>query len=346
MREWVAPERRACGCASTTSTGCGSTRARDRRHAARGTSWPSWPSAVRAAATPRRRSLIAESDLNDPRMVAAAGERRARHATPSGATTSTTRCTRCSPASATATTPTSAGRRTSATAYRRPFVYDGRYSRFRGRRHGAPADGSAAAQFVVSRQNHDQVGNRAARRPAAAPGRARLAAAGVDPAVALRAAALHGRGVRRGRALPVLHRPHRPGDRRRPPATGGGASSPPSRASAEEVPDPQDPETFARSKLDPASGEPGDARRSTGGCSRCAASLPRRGAARCDFDEDGRAGSRVRRGAVEVVGNFGDRRRGGARGGTASWCWRPTPGAELRDGRRAAARAGRRAVVR
>ena len=41
------------------------------------------------------------------------------------------------------------------------FVYDGSYSPFRDRRHGAPAGNLPGDRFVVSIQNHDQVGNRA-----------------------------------------------------------------------------------------------------------------------------------------------------------------------------------------
>ncbi|MEJ7798450.1 MAG: malto-oligosyltrehalose trehalohydrolase [Solirubrobacteraceae bacterium] len=48
-----------------------------------------------------------------------------------------------------------------AKAYMRPFVHDGRYSSFRRRRFGAPADDRPQRQFVVFAQNHDQVGNRA-----------------------------------------------------------------------------------------------------------------------------------------------------------------------------------------
>ena len=48
-----------------------------------------------------------------------------------------------------------------AKAFRRPFVHDGDYSAFRRRRFGAPADDRPAEQFVVFAQNHDQVGNRA-----------------------------------------------------------------------------------------------------------------------------------------------------------------------------------------
>ena len=61
-----------------------------------------------AAALGRRVQVIAESDLNDPRVVRPPERRRARASTRSGATTSITRCTRCSPARTRATTPTSA----------------------------------------------------------------------------------------------------------------------------------------------------------------------------------------------------------------------------------------------
>ncbi|MDX1583332.1 MAG: DUF3459 domain-containing protein, partial [Thermoanaerobaculia bacterium] len=40
------------------------------------------------------------------------------------------------------------------------FVYDGRYSRHRRRRHGAPVSETDASRFVVCIQNHDQIGNR------------------------------------------------------------------------------------------------------------------------------------------------------------------------------------------
>jgi maltooligosyltrehalose trehalohydrolase len=42
-----------------------------------------------------------------------------------------------------------------------PFVYAWTYSKHRRRKHGAPADGLGADRFVVCLQNHDQVGNRA-----------------------------------------------------------------------------------------------------------------------------------------------------------------------------------------
>jgi len=42
-----------------------------------------------------------------------------------------------------------------------PFVYAWDYSAFRGRKHGAPPVGLSGDRFVVCLQNHDQVGNRA-----------------------------------------------------------------------------------------------------------------------------------------------------------------------------------------
>jgi len=48
-----------------------------------------------------------------------------------------------------------------ATALREGYVHQGRYSPHRARRHGRPPTGVAAHQLVVCAQNHDQVGNRA-----------------------------------------------------------------------------------------------------------------------------------------------------------------------------------------
>jgi maltooligosyltrehalose trehalohydrolase len=48
-----------------------------------------------------------------------------------------------------------------AKALRDVYVYDGRYSRYRGRRHGRPTTDVTAHNFVTFSQDHDQVGNRA-----------------------------------------------------------------------------------------------------------------------------------------------------------------------------------------
>jgi maltooligosyltrehalose trehalohydrolase len=48
-----------------------------------------------------------------------------------------------------------------AAALRDGYVYQGQYSPYRGRRHGRPPRSVDADQIVVSAQNHDQIGNRA-----------------------------------------------------------------------------------------------------------------------------------------------------------------------------------------
>jgi maltooligosyltrehalose trehalohydrolase len=67
-----------------------------------------------------------------------------------------------------------------AKALRQGWVYDGGWSPHRQRRHGRPPIGLDGDQFVVSTQNHDQVGNRAAGERSSAlmsDGRLRIAAA-------------------------------------------------------------------------------------------------------------------------------------------------------------------------
>ncbi|HTV08911.1 MAG TPA: malto-oligosyltrehalose trehalohydrolase [Candidatus Aquilonibacter sp.] len=46
-------------------------------------------------------------------------------------------------------------------ALKHGYVYDGQYSRYRKRRHGRPTNGVSAHHFIHFDQNHDQVGNRA-----------------------------------------------------------------------------------------------------------------------------------------------------------------------------------------
>lgn len=48
-----------------------------------------------------------------------------------------------------------------ATALREGYIYQGQHSAYRRRRHGRPPTGIRADQLVVSSQNHDQIGNRA-----------------------------------------------------------------------------------------------------------------------------------------------------------------------------------------
>ena len=134
-----------------------------------------------------------------------------------------------------------------AKAFRRPFVHDGQYSSFRRRRFGAPAPDRPAAQFVVFDQNHDQVGNRALGDrlpPAARPLAAFLTLLSpFTPMLFM--------GEEHGEAAPFqFFSDHideeiavatREGRRREFAAFAAFAG--------EEVPDPQDPATFRRSKL-------------------------------------------------------------------------------------------------
>jgi maltooligosyltrehalose trehalohydrolase len=66
-----------------------------------------------------------------------------------------------------------------ARAFETPFLYGGQYSPYRKRKFGAPPDGLSGDRFVVCLQNHDQVGNRATGdrlTHALAPAQRRLAA--------------------------------------------------------------------------------------------------------------------------------------------------------------------------
>jgi maltooligosyltrehalose trehalohydrolase len=209
--------------------------------------------AVHAAgdAADRRTLVIAESDLNDPRIVRQAPREgygcdgqwsddfhHAVHA--------------CLTGERSGYYADFGGVGVVAEALRRPFVYAGRYSPHRRRTHGAPADDAARDRFVVCIQNHDQVGNRA--------GGERLDALVTFPQRKLAAALLllsgyvpllfmgEEYGERRpfqyfvSHGDPELVRAVRDG-RRREFASFGWAA---------DVPDPQAEETFERSTLDPS----------------------------------------------------------------------------------------------
>ena len=151
---------------------------------------------------------------------------------------------------------------------------------FRRRRFGAPGRGRARrAQFVVFSQNHDQVGNRAFgdRHAARERGRWPPSARCSSPFVPLLFM-----GEEYGEQAPFqffsdhIDAGDRGGHARGPPR----ASSPPSPRSASEVPDPQDPATFERSKLTPPARR-GARASSTGELiaaapARCPAARPRR----------------------------------------------------------------------
>jgi len=107
----------------------------------------------------RKVQLLAESDLNDPRLVRSPEQggfgldaqwaddvHHTIHATLTGERSGYYADFQ--------------GVATIADVYREPFFYARRYSPFRGRTHGRPATDVPKKRFVVSAQNHDQVGNR------------------------------------------------------------------------------------------------------------------------------------------------------------------------------------------
>ncbi len=134
-----------------------------------------------------------------------------------------------------------------AKAFRRPHVHDGTYSTFRRRRFGAPANDRPVEQFVVFAQNHDQVGNRALgdRLPANARALAAFATLLAPFVPMLFMGEEHGE-----RAPFQFFSDHI--DKRIATATRDGRRrefAAFAEFAGEEVPDPQDPATFERSRL-------------------------------------------------------------------------------------------------
>jgi maltooligosyltrehalose trehalohydrolase len=203
-----------------------------------------------AAAVRRPLFLIAESDLNDPRFVrsrdaggyglAASWADEWHHALHAALT-----------GDVTGYYEDFGSLSLLAKALRQAWVYDGIYSPHRQRVHGRPPSGLTGSQFVVSAQNHDQIGNRAAGERSAAlmsEGRLRVAAALLltSPFVPMLF-----QGEEWGAATPFLYFTDHsdPGlgqtvseGRRHEFASFGWDPC--------DVPDPQDVATFERSRLD------------------------------------------------------------------------------------------------
>jgi maltooligosyltrehalose trehalohydrolase len=124
------------------------------------------------------------------------------------------------------------------------FVYDGRYSRFRDRRHGRPATGLSGHRFFSYLQNHDQIGNRAKGERSShliSPGRLKIAAGLVltSPFVPLLF-----QGEEWGASTPFQYfTDHEDPKLGRAVSEGRRSEFSAFAWSAEEVPDPQDPAT-------------------------------------------------------------------------------------------------------
>jgi maltooligosyltrehalose trehalohydrolase len=186
-----------------------------------------------------------------------------------------------------------------AKALHRPHVHDGSYSAFRRRRFGAPADDVPVERFVVFSQNHDQVGNRAFgdRMPSEARPLAAFCAL-LSPFVPLLFM-----GEEYGEDAPFqFFSDHIDPDIARATRDGRRAEFASFASfSAEEVPDPQDPATFERSKLTRQRDET-----LAGMYSELLAvrgELPSGDADEITFDEEAHW-LRVRRGRFELVCNF------------------------------------------
>jgi maltooligosyltrehalose trehalohydrolase len=197
------------------------------------------------------------------------------------------------------------------------FVNDGRYSAFRRRRHGRPATGLPGDRFLGYLQNHDQVGNRAMGERSAAltsPGRLRIGAALV---LAAPFVPMLFQGEEWAASTPFQYfTDHQDPElaaavsrgRRREFAAFGWRE--------EDVPDPQDPRTFERSRLDwserdqPSHREMLDWHRALIALRRSHPDLSDSRMDRVEARADDAQGWLVlRRGAVSVVCNLSDQPR-------------------------------------
>jgi len=139
-------------------------------------------------------------------------------------------------------------------AFHRPHVHDGTFSTFRRRRFGAPADDVAPERFVVFSANHDQVGNRAFGDRLPVP--ARPLAALLTCLAPFTPMLFQGEDY--GERAPFLffsdHIDAKIADATREGRRREFAAF---AAFGQEVPDPQDPATFAASKLTREGDPPG-----------------------------------------------------------------------------------------
>ncbi len=275
--------------------------------------------AVHALAAQQRRPLfvIAESDLNDPRLVTApeAG----------GHGLDAQWCDDFHHALWTALSGERQGYysdfgslATLAKATERAFVHDGTYSAFRGRSHGRQVPGHLPAhRFVAFLQNHDQIGNRAIGDRAGATLSAGMLRVGAALLLTSPFTPMLFMGEEWGattpwqfftdHTAPDLAVAVRKGRRSEFAAHGWGP---------DEIPDPQDEATFARSKLDwselksPRHTSLLKWYRRLTTLRRTLPDLtdPALPSVHCSFDEDARWFV-LRRGQVAIVCNLSDRRQ-------------------------------------
>jgi maltooligosyltrehalose trehalohydrolase len=136
---------------------------------------------------------------------------------------------------------------------RTPFFHDGTWSSFRGRRHGRQVDADSAPgwRFVASLQTHDQVGNRAQGDRLSASLDPGLLACGAAMLLTSPWTPMLFMGEEWGAATPwQFFTDHTNPDIAAATAQGRKAEFAEHGWDEADVPDPQDPETFRRSKLD------------------------------------------------------------------------------------------------
>jgi maltooligosyltrehalose trehalohydrolase len=137
-----------------------------------------------------------------------------------------------------------------AKALREAYVYQGQYSPFRRRRHGRPPAGVAADQLIVCAQNHDQIGNRArGERLSMLLDVPRLKAVAALTVLSPFVPMLF-QGEEWGAGTPFLYFTDHQDPKLAHAVTEGRSREFASFGWAGEVPDPQAAETFERSKLD------------------------------------------------------------------------------------------------
>jgi len=138
-----------------------------------------------------------------------------------------------------------------AKALRQAYVYDGCYSNYRKRSHGRKPEGLDGSRFLGYAQNHDQVGNRArGERLSHLVNHRRLKIAAALVLTAPFVPMLF-QGEEWAASSPFLYfTDHREPDLARAVREGRGKEFAAFGWKPDEIPDPQDPGTFTRSKLD------------------------------------------------------------------------------------------------
>jgi maltooligosyltrehalose trehalohydrolase len=137
-----------------------------------------------------------------------------------------------------------------AKSLRHAYVYDGQYSRYRDRRHGRPVIGLSGHKFVAFLQNHDQIGNRArGDRSTHLMSASRLR---IGAAILLTApfVPMLFQGEEWGASTPFQYfTNHKEPDLAHAVSEGRKREFVAHGWNPDEVPDPQDPATFERSKI-------------------------------------------------------------------------------------------------